>query len=75
MSASWVLRSRLPFCQKWNTGENTIYSHIDAGGLRRVQSLGATVAFVGGYSPEGNALYTAVMGKEYDLSERWVKVF
>ena len=42
-------------------------------GLRRVQRLGATVAFVGGYSPEANALYTAVMGQDFDLSEQWVK--
>jgi GNAT superfamily N-acetyltransferase len=42
-------------------------------GLRRVKRMGATVAFVGGYSPEGNALYTSVMGREYALSERWVK--
>jgi predicted acetyltransferase len=42
-------------------------------GLRRVRRLGATVAFVGGYSAEANALYSSVMGQEYDLSERWVK--
>ena len=44
-------------------------------GLRRVQRLGATVAFVGGYSPEANALYTAVMGHDFDLSEQWIKIF
>ena len=44
-------------------------------GLRRVQKLGATMAFVGGYSQEANALYTAVMGQDFDLSEQWVKVF
>ena len=44
-------------------------------GLRRLQRLGATLAFVGGYSPEANALYASVMGNEHDLSERWVKEF
>lgn len=42
-------------------------------GLRRVQRLGATVAFVGGYSPAANALYDAVMGPAYTRSERWSK--
>ena len=41
--------------------------------LRRVQRLGATVAFVGGYSPAANALYDKVMGPPYARSERWVK--
>jgi mycothiol synthase len=44
-------------------------------GLRRVQHLGATIAFVGGYSPEANALYCSVMGDGYDVSELWVKTF
>ncbi|MCJ7551113.1 MAG: GNAT family N-acetyltransferase [Anaerolineae bacterium] len=43
-------------------------------GLRRAQHLGATVAFVGGYSVAANALYDAVMGPEYARSERWSKV-
>jgi len=43
-------------------------------GLRRVQRLGATVAFVGGYSPAANALYDKVMGPPYARSEGWVKV-
>ena len=42
-------------------------------GLRRVKRLGATMAFVGGFSPEADALYTSVMGPEYTRSERWVK--
>jgi GNAT superfamily N-acetyltransferase len=44
-------------------------------GLRRVRHLGATITFVGGYSPGANALYTAVMGPDHDLSEQWVKTF
>ncbi len=43
-------------------------------GLRRVQRLGATVAFVGGYSPQANALYNRVIGPAYAVSERWAKV-
>ena len=42
-------------------------------GLSRVRRLGATVAFVGGYSPEANALYNSVMGPAYALSEPWVR--
>ncbi len=42
-------------------------------GLRRVKRLGATVAFVGGYSAEANALYRGVTDGDYDCSERWTK--
>jgi mycothiol synthase len=42
-------------------------------GLRRLQRMGATRAFVGGYSPAANALYRSVMGPEHELSEPWVK--
>jgi mycothiol synthase len=42
-------------------------------GLRRLKWLGATRAFVGGYEPGPNALYTSVMGTDHDLSEPWVK--
>ena len=42
-------------------------------GLRRVQRLGAMRAFVGGYEPGPNALYSSVLSPEHDLSEQWVK--
>ena len=42
-------------------------------GLRRVQRLGATVAFVGGYSPQASALYDRVIGPAYAVSEQWAK--
>lgn len=42
-------------------------------GLRRLQRLGATRAFVGGFSPAANALYSSVMGPEHELYEPWVK--
>ncbi len=42
-------------------------------GLRRVQRLGATRAFVGGYEPGPNALYSSVLSPEHDRSEQWVK--
>lgn len=42
-------------------------------GLRRLQRMGATRAFVGGYSERANALYRSVMGDAYDLDEVWVK--
>jgi ribosomal protein S18 acetylase RimI-like enzyme len=42
-------------------------------GLRRLQRLGATRAFVGGYEPGPNALYSSVLSAEHDRSEQWVK--
>jgi mycothiol synthase len=42
-------------------------------GLRRLQRLGATRAFVGGYEPGPNALYAAVLSADHDLSQQWVK--
>lgn len=42
-------------------------------GLRRLQRMGATRAFVSGHNIEANALYRSVMGSEHDLYEVWVK--
>ena len=42
-------------------------------GLRRLQRLGATRAFVGGLEPAPNALYASVMSPQHDLCEQWVK--
>lgn len=42
-------------------------------GLRRLQRLGATRAFVGGYEPGANALYASVLSPEHDRSEQWIK--
>lgn len=42
-------------------------------GLRRLQRIGATVAFVSGYSPAANALYQSVMGNDHDLYEPWAR--
>lgn len=42
-------------------------------GLHRLQRMGATRAFVGGYSPAANALYRSVMGPEHELDEPWVR--
>ena len=42
-------------------------------GLRRLQRMGCTRAFVGGYSPAANALYSSVMGPDHELDEPWVK--
>jgi mycothiol synthase len=42
-------------------------------GLRRLQRLGATRAFVSGYEPGPNALYSSVLSTEHDLSEQWIK--
>jgi ribosomal protein S18 acetylase RimI-like enzyme len=42
-------------------------------GLRRLQRMGATRAFVGGHSAAANALYRSVMGAEHELYEVWVK--
>ncbi len=42
-------------------------------GLRRLQLMGATRAFVGGFSKAANALYQSVMGPEHELYEPWAK--
>ncbi len=42
-------------------------------GLRRLQRMGATRAFVGGQSEAANALYRSVMGPEHELYEPWWK--
>ncbi len=42
-------------------------------GLCRLQRMGATTAFVNGYSPAANRLYQSVMGPEHELYEPWVK--
>ena len=42
-------------------------------GLRRLPRMGATRAFVSGYSPAANALYRSVMGGEHELYVPWVK--
>lgn len=42
-------------------------------GLRRLQRMGATTAFVSGYSVRANALYRSVMGDDHDLYEPWEK--
>lgn len=42
-------------------------------GLRRLQRMGATRAFVSGFSAAANALYRSVMGPEHELYEVWVK--
>ncbi|HZW03788.1 MAG TPA: GNAT family N-acetyltransferase [Anaerolineaceae bacterium] len=42
-------------------------------GLRRLQRMGCTRAFVGGYSVRANALYRSVMGGQHELYEPWVK--
>ena len=42
-------------------------------GLRRLKRMGAIMAFVGGYTPAANALYSSVGFRQYALSEPWKK--
>ncbi len=44
-------------------------------GLRRLQRMGATRAFVSGYTPAANALYASVLSPVHDLSEVWTKTW
>lgn len=44
-------------------------------GLRRLARLGGTLATVAGYSPEANALYSAVMSPHYAVNEAWRREF
>jgi GNAT superfamily N-acetyltransferase len=40
-------------------------------GLRRLRRMGATIAYVGSYSPAAHAAYEAVGFSDYELSEPW----
>ena len=42
-------------------------------GLCRLQKMGATRAFVGGYEPGPNALYSSTLSPEHDEYEQWIK--
>jgi GNAT superfamily N-acetyltransferase len=42
-------------------------------GLRRLQTLGATMAYVGSYSEAAGALYASAGFTDYELCERWEK--
>jgi hypothetical protein len=42
-------------------------------GLKRLKRMGATLAYVGSYTPAAHALYASVGFTEYDLSEPWGK--
>jgi mycothiol synthase len=58
----------VPFHQRRGLGKS-----IMTEGLRRLQRLGATLAFVSGYSPAANALYQSVIGPDHEPYEPWVK--
>ena len=42
-------------------------------GLRRIERLGATMAFVGSYEEPAHTLYASLGFTRYDLSEPWKK--
>ena len=42
-------------------------------GLRRLKRMGAAMAYVGGYTPAANALYSSAGFTQYALSEPWAK--
>ncbi len=44
-------------------------------GLHRVKRMGATTAFVSGFSPAANALYDSAISPICDLCEPWVKEY
>jgi mycothiol synthase len=46
---------------------------VMAEGIRRLQRIGATMAYVGSYSPEAHALYAAMGFTEFELNEPWAK--
>jgi GNAT superfamily N-acetyltransferase len=46
---------------------------VIAEGLKRLKYLGATLAFVGGFTPAANALYASMGFDDYDLCEPWSK--
>ncbi len=44
-------------------------------GLRRLKRMGATRAFVCGYSAAANGLYQSVMGPAHEIYEEWVRTW
>ena len=42
-------------------------------GLRRLQKMGCTQAFVSGYEPGPNALYSSTLSPVHDKSQQWIK--
>ena len=44
-------------------------------GLKRLKTMGAKIATVGGYSEAANGLYFSVFGNEFDLLQPWEKFF
>jgi len=42
-------------------------------GLHRLKKMGATRAFVGGFTAGANALYSSTLSSEHDLLEQWIK--
>lgn len=47
---------------------------VMAEGLRRLQRMGATMAYVGSYALEAHNLYAAMGFTEFELSEPWAKI-
>ena len=44
-------------------------------GLKRLKTIGAKIATVGGYSDSANGLYFSVFGEEFDQIQPWEKFF
>ena len=44
-------------------------------GLKRLKTMGAKLATVGGYSNAANGLYFSVFGKDHDITQPWEKFF
>jgi GNAT superfamily N-acetyltransferase len=58
----------IPEHQRRGLARSLIYE-----GLRRLKTMGATQAMVGGEAPHANAFYQSVMGPLFDLSIAWEK--
>jgi mycothiol synthase len=48
---------------------------VMAEGLRRLQRIGATMAYVGSYSAEAHRLYESMGFTDYELNEPWTRKF
>jgi mycothiol synthase len=44
-------------------------------GLHRIKRMGATTAFVSGFSPAANALYDSAISPDCDIAAPWIKEF
>lgn len=82
-SCKYSLLKARPFRSAYYEPVATVPTHQKRGlgealmteGLRRLQRMGASTAFVSGGSLAANAHYRSVMGPDFELYESWLRVW